>query len=243
MTHVSRSRSHAVVRLVVTLVLIAILTLPTIAQDITPEMYAAMRWRSIGPFRAGRVTSVSGVPSQTAVYYIGTPGGGVWKTTDAGHVWKPIFDSIHVASIGVVAVSPSNPNIVYVGTGEQTQGNGVYKPTDAGATWKNVGLEKTHVITGMVVDPRNPDIVVVAATGDIFSGAERGIFKTSDGGKTWQKTLFKDNDTSPVDLNMAPGNPKLLYTAMLRRPTPPMVGGPPPNPNALREQDATIYKS
>jgi photosystem II stability/assembly factor-like uncharacterized protein len=243
MTHVSRSRSRAVVRLVAALVFVAFFALPTIAQDISPEMYGAMRWRSIGPFRAGRVTSVSGVPNQTAVYYIGTPGGGVWKTTDAGHVWKPIFDSEHIASIGVVAVSPSNPNIVYVGTGEQTQGNGVHKSTDAGATWKNIGLEKTHIITGMVIDPRNPDIVVVAAVGDIFSGAERGIFKTSDGGKSWEKTLFKDNDTSPMDLNMAPGNPKLLYTTMLKRPTPPPAGGPPPNPNAPREQDATIYKS
>src|SRR6266481_9421311 len=123
------------------------------AQDISPDMYSAMKWRSVGPFRAGRVTSVSGVPNQTAIYYIGTPGGGVWKTTDAGHVWKPIFDSEHIASIGVVAVSPSNPNIVYVGTGEQTQGNGVYKSTDSGATWKSIGLEKTHIITGMAIDP------------------------------------------------------------------------------------------
>src|SRR5882757_5605801 len=185
MTHVSRNRSRVVVRLAVALLLFAFLALPIIAQDITTEMYGAMRWRSIGPFRAGRVTSVSGVPNQTAVYYIGTPGGGVWKTTDAGHVWKPIFDSEHIASIGVIAVSPSNPNIVYVGTGEQTQGNGVYKSTDAGVTWKSIGLEKTHVITGIVVDPRNPDVVVVAAAGDLSSGAERGIFKTSDGGKSW----------------------------------------------------------
>jgi photosystem II stability/assembly factor-like uncharacterized protein len=216
-----------------------------LAQDISPDMYSAMKWRSVGPFRAGRVTSVSGVPNQASVYYIGTPGGGVWKSTDAGQVWKPIFDSIPISSIGVVAVSPSNPNIVYVGTGEQTQGNGVYKSTDAGATWKSIGLEKTHVITGLVIDPRNPDIVVVAAAGDLSSGAERGIFKTSDGGKSWQKVLYKDNETSAMDLNMAPGNPKLLYTAMFHRqpPPPPGTPPPPPNPNAVREQDAFIYKS
>ncbi|MCU1307916.1 MAG: hypothetical protein JWN45_2611 [Acidobacteriaceae bacterium] len=212
------------------------------AQDISPDMYSAMKWRLVGPFRGGRVTSVSGVPNQTSVYYIGTPGGGVWKSTDAGQVWKPIFDSVPISSIGVVAVAPSNPNIVYVGTGEQTQGNGVYKSTDAGATWKSIGLEKTHVITGMVVDPRNPDIVVVAVAGDLSSAAERGIFKTSDGGKSWQKVLYKDNETSAVDLNMAPGNPKLLYTAMLHR-QPPQPPGTPPNPNPVREQDAFIYKS
>ncbi|MCU1284326.1 MAG: hypothetical protein JWO13_676 [Acidobacteriales bacterium] len=236
-------RNRASLSNLITFVVITFIAiLPLAAREITPEMYSSMKWRSIGPFRAGRVSAIAGVPIQTAVYYIGTPGGGVWKTTNAGQTWKPIFDSVPVSSIGTVVVSPSNPNIVYVGTGEQTQGNGVYKSTDAGATWKNVGLEKTHIITGMEVDPKNPDIVIIAAAGDFFSGAERGIFKTTDGGKSWKKVLFKGEDTSPMDLNMAAGNPKVMYTAMLKRPTPPPAGTP-FNQNAPREQDATIYKS
>jgi len=136
------------------------------AQQITPGLLDAMHWRLIGPFRGGRVTSVCGVPTQPDVYYMGTPGGGVWKTTDGGRVWTPIFDHAHVSSIGAVVVSPSDPNVVYAGTGEQTQGDGVYKSTDAGATWANIGLRETHIITAMIVDPRNSDIVLVAAAGD-----------------------------------------------------------------------------
>ncbi|HJX84672.1 MAG TPA: hypothetical protein VJ723_10040, partial [Candidatus Angelobacter sp.] len=209
------------------------------AQDVSPNLYSGLRWRLIGPHRAGRVTCVAGVPDQPSVYYFGTPGGGVWKTTDGGQVWEPIFDNQRVASIGAMAVSPSNPNIVYVGTGEQTQGNGVYKSTDAGNTWANIGLKDTHVITGLVVDPRDPDIVLVAAAGDFASGDHRGVFKTTDGGKTWQKTLFKDNETRVMDLNMGPDTPTVLYAALQRfsLPTP---GQPPPQ---TREQDAAIYKS
>src|SRR5580704_11982640 len=132
-------------------------------QSIDPSLYSAMRWRLLGPYRAGRVTAVAGISGDPAVYYMGTPGGGVWKTTDGGRVWNPIFDDQHVASIGAVALAPSNPNIVYVGTGEQTRGDGVYKSTDAGATWMHVGLAKTQYISSIVVDPRNPDMVIVGA--------------------------------------------------------------------------------
>src|SRR5271155_1649423 len=142
------------------------------AQQIDPSLYQNMKWRSIGPFRAGRVSAVAGVPGNNAVFYIGTPGGGVWKTMDTGQTWQPISDSVPVASIGAVVVAQSNPNIIYVGTGEQTQGNGVYKSTDAGATWKSIGLENTHYISGIIVDPKNPDLVLVAAMGDSFSGAD-----------------------------------------------------------------------
>jgi photosystem II stability/assembly factor-like uncharacterized protein len=171
--------------------LFALLPIATVAtaQEIPSDILQAMQWRLIGPHRAGRVTSVSGVPSQPTVYYIGTPGGGVWKTDDAGRVWKPISEAVPVASIGAVAVAPSAPNTIYVGTGEQTQGNGVYKSTDAGATWTNIGLRETHIITGIVVDPRNADIVLVSAAGDHWSVAERGVYKTTDGGKNWQKVL------------------------------------------------------
>ena len=226
----------AIFSLALTLVIVAS---SSHAQEITPGLLDAMRWRLIGPFRAGRVTSVCGIPTQPNVYYIGTPGGGVWKSEEAGRVWKPIFDSQRVASIGAVVVSPSNPNVVYVGTGEQTQGDGVYKSTDAGATWSNVGLPETHIIPAMIVDPRNPDVVLVGALGDRTSGVERGVYKTVDGGKNWQKVLFKDTETGVVDLQADPSNPSIVYAALWRRPVDPFA----PPEEEKKEQDAAIYKS
>ena len=209
------------------------------AQEIPPNLLQAMQWRLIGPHRGGRITSVVGVPSQPNIYYVGTPGGGVWKTENAGQVWKPIFDREHVASIGAVAVAASDPRIVYVGTGEQTQGNGVYKSTDAGSTWTNVGLHDTHVISGIVVDPRNPDVVLVAAAGDHWSGSERGIFKTTDGGKNWKQVLFKDDGTGVADLTSAPDNATVLYAVLWHH-----APGPPSDDEKPKtEQDAFIYKS
>ncbi len=199
-----------------------------------------MQWRLIGPFRAGRITAVSGVPQQPQVYYAGTPGGGLWKTLDAGTTWHPIFDATGVPSIGALAVSESNPNIVYVGTGENVRGNGVYKSTDAGKTWANVGLQDTRAITSLVVDPRNPDIVIVGASGDSASGQARGIYKSSDGGKTWKKTLFRDADTAVMDISMAPGAPNILYAALQRR-RPGAGLGMGAQPTA--QQDSFIYKS
>src|SRR5579863_1439659 len=209
------------------------------AQQIEANSLQAMRWRLIGPHRGGRITAVAGVPSQPAVYYVGTPGGGVWKTDDAGQVWKPIFDKQQVASIGAVAVSPSDPRIVYVGTGEQTQGNGVYKSVDAGATWTNIGLHETHIISNIVVNPGNPDIVLVGVAGDNWSGDERGAFKTTDGGKNWRKVLFKDAMTTLVDLESDPDNPSVLYAAMLHSVEKPPGTDEKPD----TEQDATLYKS
>src|SRR5579859_4055301 len=164
-----------------------LLAINTVAQQISPSAYQQMRWRSIGPHRAGRVSAVAGVPGNNAVFYIGTPGGGVWKTMDAGQTWTPIFDSVPMASIGAVAVAPSNPKVIYVGTGEQTQGNGVYRSDDAGATWRHLGLDNTHFINGIIVDPKNPDIVMVGVSGDSLSLENRGVFKSSDGGKTWRR--------------------------------------------------------
>jgi hypothetical protein len=132
-------------------------------------VYSGMQWRLIGPHRAGRVTTVAGIPGQPAIYYFGTPGGGLWKTTNAGRTWQPIFDATHQASIGALALAPSNPNIIYVGTGESLEGNGVYKSTDAGATWTNVGLRETNSITSLIVDPRDPNIVIVGARGPYCS--------------------------------------------------------------------------
>ncbi|HKV27131.1 MAG TPA: hypothetical protein VJN90_02500 [Candidatus Acidoferrales bacterium] len=210
------------------------------AQQINPNFYNAMRWREIGPYRAGRVTAVAGVPGNAAVYYIGTPGGGVWKTTDGGAVWNPIFDAAHVASIGAVTLAPSDTNIVYVGTGEQTRGNGVYKSTDAGATWTNIGLADTHFINSVLVDPRNPNIIIVGAMGDGTASENRGVYKSTDGGKTWKKTLYKDDTTGIADMTADPDNPRVIYAALWKaagRVFFPPAGRPAPGP------DAWIYKS
>lgn len=153
---------------------------------------------------------------------MGTPGGGVWKTEDGGVVWRPIFDSVHVASIGAVAVAPSNPNIVYVGTGDVSnvggavnQGDGIYKSTDAGRTWQHIGLNDSRHIGNMWVDPHNPDIVIVAALGHTFApNAERGIFKTTDGGKTWRKVLYKDDTTGAIDVVFAADNTQIGFAAL-----------------------------
>ena len=191
------------------------------APQYDPSLYSAMRWRLIGPHRGGRVSAVAGIKGDPAVYYIGLPGGGVWKTTDSGETWKPIFDQERIASVGAVAVAPSNSNIIYVGTGEQTAGNGVYKSTDAGATWTNIGLQATHYISSIIVDPRDPNIIVVGVIGHPIlglaaSGPDRGVFKTTDGGKTWTKTLYRDEMAGASDLCVDPGNPRVLYAAIWR---------------------------
>ena len=181
-----------------------------------------MRWRQIGPFRAGRVTAVAGIPGNAAVYYMGTPGGGLWKTVDGGVVWTPIFDQERVDSIGAVAVAPSNPNIVYAGTGDVSMvggsvnfGQGVYRSNDAGKTWQHIGLEETEHIGNLWIDPHNPDVVLVAALGRTYSKSEqRGVFKTTDGGKTWRKVLYKDEVTGAVDLVFAAHDSKIGFAAL-----------------------------
>lgn len=200
-----------------------------------------MRWRSIGPYRAGRVTTVSGVAGDPATFYFGTPGGGIWKTTDAGRVWKPIFDATHVASIGAIAVAPSNPHIIYAGTGEQIAGKGVFKSTDAGTTWTNVGLEETHFINGLIVDPSNPDVVLVAAFGDRQPGQNRGIYKTTDGGKTWKQVLIPDQRSGAVDISFAVDNPKIVYAAFWR--SGPGAFGQQQGGETERQQNGFLFKS
>ncbi|HXW54152.1 MAG TPA: hypothetical protein VEJ67_00285 [Candidatus Cybelea sp.] len=208
------------------------------------SLYSGMRWRLIGPFRAGRVSAVAGIAGNPAVFYIGTPGGGVWKTTDGGHVWKPIFDDEHVASIGAVAVAPSNPEIVYVGTGEQTPGDGMYKSTDAGATWTHIGLADTKYISSVIVDPKNPEIVIVGVIGVPILGLApasqaRGVYKTIDGGKTWTKTLYKDDASGISDLVVDPNNSRVLYAGMCR----PRDFSAPQQPGKAKEGDSWVYKS
>ncbi len=236
MTHTNFAR---LVRRVAIFIFFLALTVAAsaLAEEIPPSLLQAMQWRLIGPHRGGRVTSVCGVPSQPATYYIGTPGGGVWKTEDGGQVWKPISDQVHVASIGAVAVAPSDPKVVYVGTGEQTQGNGVYKSTDAGSTWTNIGLSETQIITGIMVDPQNPDVVLVAAAGSHWSHGERGVYKTTDGGKNWKRVLYKE-EMGVFDMEADPDNPRILYAALWNRPEDPL-----PDEAKKKTQDAAIYKS
>jgi photosystem II stability/assembly factor-like uncharacterized protein len=167
------------------------------ASPVKPDLLAGLVWRNIGPFRGGRIAAVSGAVGQPGVFYVGTPAGGVWKTTSAGETWYPIFDAIKdVSSIGAVAVAPSDPNVIYVGTGDIitggaiNEGNGVYKSTDAGKTWQHLGLDATKQIPSIVVDPSNPDIVLVAAQGNIHQKSDmRGVFRSTDGGRSWTKTL------------------------------------------------------
>jgi len=206
------------------------------SQQISPDAYSGMRWRLIGPHRAGRVTAVAGIAGQPNEYYFGTPGGGVWTTIDGGRVWKPIFDDVHVASIGAIAVAPSQPRTIYVGTGEQTRGSGVFKSTDAGATWTNVGLADTDFINGILVDPTDANVVLVGAAGDVLASPSRGVFRSTDGGKTWVKALFKDDHTGVVDLCFDPGNPRVLYAALA-------ILRPDRGEKAPEGPDAWIYKS
>jgi photosystem II stability/assembly factor-like uncharacterized protein len=191
------------------------------AQQIPESLYSEMQWRMIGPFRAGKVNAVAGVPGNPAVYYFAADGGGVWKTTDGGTVWKPIFDKEPVASIGALALAPSNPNIIYVGTGTNTisgdtsYGDGVYKSLDGGENWQHIGLEDTRHIGRILVDPRNPDVVLVAAMGHSSGpNEERGVFRLRDGGRSWKRVLYRDNVTGAADLCFDPGNPRVAYATL-----------------------------
>src|ERR1700689_2899217 len=181
----------------------------------------SIRYRSIGPFRGGRATAVAGIPSQPQTYYFGATGGGIWKTTDAGGSWIPVADGqIATGSVGALAVSESDPNIVYAGMGEAcvrgnaSPGDGVYKSTDAGRTWKHIGLEQTQQIGAVIVNPRNPNIVFVAALGHQFaSNEERGVYRSTDGGATWKQVLTRGPKAGAVDIVMDPNNSNVLYAA------------------------------
>ncbi|HUX67226.1 MAG TPA: hypothetical protein VMV31_07040 [Terriglobales bacterium] len=187
-----------------------------------PTPYGAMRWRQIGPTRAGRARAVAGVPSQPNVAYIGFDNGGVWRSTDYGSTWHPLFDHQPTGSIGAIAVSPSNPNVIYVGTGagiirpDLATGDGVYKSTDAGRTWTHLaGLRDTQMIANIAVDPRDPNRVFVAALGHPYGpNPERGIFRSTDGGATFQKVLYKDEYTSANDVAIDPADPNIVYAAL-----------------------------
>ncbi|HEY4425616.1 MAG TPA: hypothetical protein VGN10_15505 [Pyrinomonadaceae bacterium] len=197
------------------------------AQQPDPSLYSGLRWRMIGPFRAGRVNAVSGVVGQPDTFYFGSVGGGVWKSSNAGRTWTPIFDATSVASIGAIGVAPSDANVIYVGTGEADMrdsiafGNGVYKSTDAGKTWKHLGLETTKQIGRIIVDPKNPNTLFVAALGNAYApNPDRGVYRSRDGGVTWQKVLFKNDDVGAIDLQFDPVDSKIVYATLwnVRRP-------------------------
>ena len=187
--------------LIIAIVGLSLLAPVVAGQQYDPSLYSGLHWRMIGPFRAGRVNAVSGVIGQPETFYFGSVGGGVWKTTNAGRTWTPVFDSASAASIGAIGVAPSDPNIVYVGTGEADMrdsiqfGDGMYRSTDAGKTWKRIGLENTRQIGRVLVDPKNPNIVFVAALGHAYAAnPDRGVYRSRDGGATWEKVLFKNED-------------------------------------------------
>jgi photosystem II stability/assembly factor-like uncharacterized protein len=197
---------------------------PAPAATPTDADLAALRWRLVGPFRGGRVGAVVGDPSKPLVFYMGAANGGVWKTTNAGQIWRNISDSVStISGVGAIAVAPSDPNVIYVGTGERdlredlTHGNGVWRSTDGGASWTSLGLAPTRQTGAIRVDPRDPDRVYVAAMGHAFApNSERGVFRSTDGGASWKKVLFLDDSTGAIDLAMDPSNPRILYAAMWR---------------------------
>jgi len=185
------------------------------------KAFKGMKYRLIGPFRGGRSLTAAGIPGDPTTYYFGATGGGVWKSTDGAMTWSSVFDKEGTSAIGSIAVANSNPNVVYVGTGEAcirgniSHGDGVYKTLDGGKTWKNVGLRDSRAIGKVIVNPANPDIVFVAALGHPFGpNTERGIFRTTDGGKTWEKVLYKDENTGGIDVAFDPHNPNILFAAL-----------------------------
>src|SRR6476620_9897389 len=207
----------------VTIALLSLLGLaaPADSQGYDPSLFQEMRWRMIGPFRASRTKAGTGVPSQPSVFYIGVVNGGVWKTNDFGRTWTPIFDDQPTGSIGAIAIAPSDPNVVYVGSGEGLQrpdlstGDGIYKSTDAGKTWTHLGLRDGQQIPQIVVDPKNPDRLFVAVLGHPYGpNDERGIFRSTDGGATFSKVLYKDENTGAIDVVLDPVDARIIYCVL-----------------------------
>jgi photosystem II stability/assembly factor-like uncharacterized protein len=201
--------------------LLTALCSPLLPQQYDPKLYSEMRWRCIGPFRGGRTVAITGVPHQPSLFYMAAVNGGVWKSDDYGNTWSPIFDDEPTGSVGAIAVAPSNPSIIYVGSGEGLQrpdlsvGNGVYKSIDAGKTWTHLDLSDAEQITAIVVDPHNPERLFVAAEGHPYGpNPVRGVFRSVDGGKTFEKVLYKDENTGAADVVMDPNDPQVLYAAL-----------------------------
>src|SRR5512140_2268136 len=213
-----------------------VLAIAAAAQPFPETWFSEMRWRMIGPFRGGRTVAASGIPGNPNVFYVGANNGGVWKTTDAGRVWAPVFDEQPTGSIGVLAVAPSSPDTLYVGSGEGLQrpdlsvGDGIYRSTDAGKTWTHLGLRDAQQIAGLAVHPHDPDRVYAAVLGHPYgANAERGVFRSTDGGKTWAKVLFKDENTGAIDLAFDPQDSRTIYASLWQTRRPPWNVYPPSN--------------
>src|SRR6478609_1860422 len=194
---------------------------PVLAQRFNPDLFKSLHWRNIGPFRGGRVRAIGGVPSTPNLFYMAQVNGGVWKTDDYGLTWKPIFDEQPTGSIGCIAVAPSDPNIIYVGSGEGLQrpdlsvGDGIYKSTDAGRTWTHLGLRDGQQIPQIAIDPRDANRLLVAVAGHPYGpNEERGVFRSTDGGKTFAKVLYKDENTGASDLEFDSRDPDVVYACL-----------------------------
>src|SRR6202171_3341179 len=192
-----------------------------LAQQYDPNLFSEMRWRCIGPFRGGRTVAISGVPGKPNVFYMAAVNGGVWKTDDFGGTWNPIFDDQPTGSVGAIAIAPSNPDVIYVGSGEGLQrpdlsvGDGIYKSTDGGQTWLHLGLRDGLQIASILVDPRDQNRVFMAVLGHPSGpNAERGVYRSSDGGENWTKILYKDENTGAVDLAFDPADPRTVYAVL-----------------------------
>ena len=238
-------RFHRLVLMMLLAVIVVLTYGVSQAQQFPESMYQEMRWRMIGPFRGGRTRAVAGVPNQPNLFYIGAVNGGVWKSDDYGRTWTPIFDQQPSQSIGAIAVAPSDSNIIYVASGEGLNrpdlsvGNGIYKSTDAGKTWTHLGLRDGQQIPAMVVDPRDPNKLFVAVLGHPYGpNEERGIFRSTDGGNTWQKVLYKDENTGGSDIEIDPSNPDVLYASLWE-----MREGPWEDNNQFQGTGGGLFKS
>jgi photosystem II stability/assembly factor-like uncharacterized protein len=233
-------------RLLAVCLLLSALT--TLAQSVSPEFVSGLKWRLIGPFRGGRAVAVAGVPGDNTTFYFGAVNGGIWKTSDAGTVWTPIFDQQPIGSIGAIAVAPSDPKTIYAGTGESdirsslSFGNGVYKSNDGGSTWMHVGLEDTRHISRVVIDPQNANVVYIGALGHAYAPSEqRGVYKSVDGGLHWTKVLDQGPDIGISDLAICSSNPQLLFAGTWHTHRPPWSTYAPidgPGGGLFRSQDA-----
>jgi photosystem II stability/assembly factor-like uncharacterized protein len=211
---------------------IAWLLITSLQAQTDPALFQELKWRLIGPFRAGRTVAISGLPKQPNVFYMAPNNGGVWKSTDYGRTWNSIFDDQTTGSVGALAIAPSNPDVIYVGSGEGLRrpdlsvGDGVYKSTDGGRTWQHLGLRDGQQIGSIIVDPANPDRIFVAVLGHPYGpNAERGVFRSTDGGKSWDKVLYKDEDTGAIALAFDPQNPQVIYADMWASRRPPWTTG------------------
>src|SRR6185437_8027446 len=213
--------------------------------QVPENLYQDMHWRMIGPFRGGRTRAASGVATQPNVFYIGAVDGGVWHSNDYGRTWRPIFDSQNTQSIGAIAVAPSDPNVIYVASGEclhrpdLSVGNGVYKSEDAGKTWQHLGLRDGQQFPALAVDPHDPHRVFAAVLGHPYgANAERGIFRSTDGGKSWTKVLYKDQNTGGYDVEINPANPNVVYATLWQDRL-----GPSEDNNSFQGTNGGVFKS